>query len=114
MNSRDIVIRTERTLEDAIYEINGKIDNLGAILREQQEQLTSIKAEQRVITGRLDNLEDRLGTMQYTLNFSVAVGGLLLVALQPTLSLQLFLFSQILHHSLSFSGKRRKRLLVPV
>ena len=94
MNSRDIVIRTERTLEDAIYEINGKIDNLGAILREQQEQLTSIKAEQRVITGRLDNLEDRLGTMQYTLNFSVAVGGLLLVALPLMWGLRkLFAFS---------------------
>lgn len=94
MNSKDIVIRTERTLEDVIYEINGKIDSLAEVLRSQQEQLNGIKAEQRVINGRLNSLEDRLSTMQYTLNFAVTAWSLLLVALPLLWGLRkLFAFS---------------------
>ena len=76
MNSQDIVIRTERTLIDVVYEIDGKLtrlqQELEAFRQETRSAITELKAEQRVLNGKLE-------AQQSTLSFILFLLGLMFV-----------------------------------
>ena len=80
MNSNDIVIRTERTLNEIVIDIEGKITNISIELQEfrnsvsekftaQQKQIDSLTAEIRVINERITSVNDRLASMQWGVSF---------------------------------------------
>lgn len=101
MTSKDIVIRTERTLNEIVIDIEGKITNISLELQEfknsvskkfsaQQKQLDSLTAEIRVINERITSVNDRLASKQYTLRWGVSFVSVMLVALPLVWGLRKF------------------------
>ena len=101
MTSKDIVIHTERTLNEIVIDIEGKITNISIELQEfknsvsekftaQQKQIDSLTAEIRVINERITSVNDRLSSMQYTLSWGVSFVSVMLVALPLVWGLRKF------------------------
>ena len=101
MTSKDIVIHTERTLNEIVIDIEGKITKISIELQEfknsvsekftaQQKQLDSLTAEIRVINERITSVNDRLASMQYTLSWGVSFVSVMLVALPLVWGLRKF------------------------
>ena len=101
MTSKDIVIHTERTLNEIVIDIEGKITKLSIELQDfknsvsekftaQQKQIDSLTAEIRVINERITSVNDRLASMQYTLSWGVSFVSVMLVALPLVWGLRKF------------------------
>lgn len=101
MTSKDIVIRTERTLNEIVIDIEGKITNISLELQEfrnsvsekstaRQKQIDSLTAEIRVINERITSVNDRLASMQYALSWGVSFVSVMLVALPLVRGLRKF------------------------
>ena len=96
MQSQDLVIRTERSVIDVVLKLEEDIAALDKKLEQsisaldakmtsgftaQQKQIDGLRSEVLVLNERVNSMNARLGDMQYTLNFGVTAGSLLLVAL---------------------------------
>ena len=103
MQSQDLVIRTERSVIDVVLKLEQDIvvlreemragfeaakedrqairEEMRAGFEGQQKQIDGLHTEMLVMSERMNSMNVRLSDMQYTLNFGVTVGSLLLVAL---------------------------------
>ena len=92
ITSSDIIIRTGKTVDVIIREMDGKIDSLiisfNGFKQEvsdrftaQQKQIDSLRNDIVVINERINSINDKLGSIQYSLSWGVSVITLLFAAL---------------------------------
>ena len=81
ITSSDVIIRTEETIDVVIREMDGKINLLMNGQAAQQKQIDALRNDIVVINERINSINDKLGSIQYSLSRGVSVITLLFAAL---------------------------------
>lgn len=81
ITSSDVIIRTEETVDVVIREMDGKITLLMNGQAAQQKQIDALRNDIVVINERINSINDKLGSIQYSLSWGVSVITLLFAAL---------------------------------